>query len=100
MGHHQRIVDILEDGDAVEIVYLDFCKAVNKVDLKILIEKLSSIGVTISNFTVLLLIGSFFIERRQTVGLDGYRSGYEEVGHGVPQGSVLGPLLFQILFHR
>ena len=60
MEHHQRIVDILEDGvgDAVDKVYLDFCKAVDEVYQKFLIEKLSSIGVA---GAVLILIGSFRI---------------------------------------
>ena len=60
MGHHQRIVDIQEDGvgDAVDKVYLDFCKAVDEVYQKFLIEKLSSIGVA---GAVLILIGSFRI---------------------------------------
>ena len=74
-------------------VYLDFCKAFNKFHHKILPEKLSSIGVA---GMVLLLTCSFHIGRRQAVVVDVYRSEYEEVGSGVLQGSVLGPLPFLI----
>ena len=93
LEHYQQIIDGLEDGSAVDVVYLDFSKAFDKVDHNILLDKLSSIGISRK---LLQWIGSFLIGRKHAVLVDGHTTDYSDVGSGVPQGSVLGPLLFLI----
>ena len=43
---YERVLKLLEDGDNVDIVYLDFAKAFDKVDLGILVVKLIKLGVS------------------------------------------------------
>ena len=45
LEHHQKIIDGLENENMVDIIYLDFCKAFDKVDHEIVLRKLASLGV-------------------------------------------------------
>ena len=94
LEHYQLIIQCMESGQGVPVVYLDFCKAFDKVDHKLVLEKLRSMGIS---GNLLRWIGSFLLNRKQIVVVDKARSFENEVKSGVPQGSVLGPLLFLIL---
>ena len=93
LEHYHRIVKALADGSSVDVVYLDFAKAFDKVDHKVLLRKLRRLGI---GGKLLKWIRCFLTGRKQSVAVEGTRSGDSEVISGVPQGSVLGPLLFLI----
>ena len=75
----------------VDVILLDFAKAFDKVPYQRLLHKLDHYGVRNST---LRWIESYLSHRKQSVLLDGTRSTEADVLSGVPQGTVLGPLLF------
>ena len=92
--YYDDILSKLEEGGEVDAIYLDFSKAFDKVDHNILLLKVANLKI---GGKILTWIESFLRRRRQVVKVKNEYSKQEKVVSGVPQGSVLGPLLFIIL---
>ena len=80
------------DSDRVsDMTLIDYCKASDMVDHSILLQKLQACGL---DNKLLIWFRSYLNERRQLVSMGNIESPTTCVRHGVPQGSILGPLLF------
>ena len=90
---YDDIIHMISGGDIVDMVYLDFSKAFNKVDHGIILHKLKALGIT---GKLGVWFYNFLTHRTHCVRLPGAVSQDHPVLSRVPQGTVLGPLLFVI----
>ena len=88
------ILDGIDDSEATLLILLDFSKAFDTVNLRLLLEKLAILGFEID---ALDWVKSYLTGRKQQVRTENEISDFIELKNGVPQGSILGPLLFTIL---
>ena len=81
---------------SVDVIFLDFAKAFEKVPHARLLHKISVLGIQGKQY---MWIKNWLQDRRQRVVLNGHISTWEAVGSDVPQWSVLRPLLFTIFIN-
>ena len=90
---HDFVTASLTDGRKAAAIYLDLARAFDTVNIKILLKKLAKYGIT---GDALDMLRSYFSDRKHHLKYNSVMSDPEHVSCGVPQGSVLGPMLFLI----
>lgn len=91
-----KVTKLVDEGKAVEITFLDFSKRFDTVLHGIVLDKLSNWEM---NRFVLRWVMIWLNSRAQRVALNGVTSGWQTVTGGVPQGSILAPILFIIVIN-
>ena len=86
-----------DSKNVIRIFVLDFVNAVDHIDHKILLCKLSSMEVPP---IIIKWISNFLTEREQRVRIGPYVSEWQRIYGGVPQGTVLGPILFLVMVNH
>lgn len=93
LEQYEQILEALASKHNLDIIMLDYAKAFDKINHSILLFKLKKLGISgkLGNW-----IGNFLLNRSQKVSIDGHSSTPSSVISGVPQGTILGPVLFLV----
>ena len=91
-----RNIDIMNQNFSPVNVYADLSKAFDCLDHAILLSKLKCYGL---NDNAIKLLKKYLSDRDQYVQLGNFKSQYHNISCGIPQGSVMGPLLFNIVIN-
>ena len=90
---YHEVCTALENQNNIQLIFFDISKAFDKVWHKGLVYKLESVGI---KYPLIQWFKDYLNDRKQRVIINGKSSAWKNVNAGVPQGSVLGPLLFLI----
>ena len=96
LHHFDDVLEALINNQDFDSIYLDYAKAFDKVDHKILLMKLNLYGI---HPTLTIWIDNFLSNRMQGVIVNGHLSFLALIISGVPQRTVLGPILFLIFIN-
>ena len=96
LHHFDDVLENCLDGNDTDWLYLDYAKAFDKVDHALLIKKMSKYGIHPS---IIKWVESFLKDHTQKVVVEGKLRIAAIIISGVPQGTVLGPILFLIFIN-
>ena len=93
LHHFDDVLLAVTSNSDFDSIYLDYAKAFDKVDHALLLRKLQIYDI---HPKIIRWIESFLQNRKQAVVVDGHYSVHGSIISGVPQGTVLGPILFLV----
>ena len=94
LARFDHITHLLEQGKSVDVIYLDFAKVFDEVDIGLILRKLKALGISPK---LGRWLHGFLLRRTHCVIVNGKNSEAHPVESRVPQSPVLGPLLFLVL---